>query len=298
VPVLGWAQCERLAARVGDALREAVGPAVSELPFIALPRGGLFVLGLLSYVLDLRREQIRSLADPVSGRVVLVDDCALSGARLARALDELGSGPVLVAHLYSHPGLREAVESTDSRVERCLAAADLASRPGVPSAEELDPVWRPRLPGRRYWLGAVEPVAFPWSEPEVVWWNERDGRLEEGWHRVSPRSCLRFRAELGLPGPVDAPGPLDLAPGWLWKLEGERWLVRPDEPTGRILGFEGVALDMWRALLAFGDVERAAGHLLTLYDVEADELRADLDELVEDLVGRGLLVGTPARAVR
>ena len=288
---IGYSEAEGLTIRLAAALRDAAGPDLPGHTFVPIPRGGLFVLGMLSYALDLEAPQVRSLAGTGHEPVVLVDDCALSGARLARALDELGAASVVVGHLLSHPELRRAVERDEPRVERCVAAADLEERGDAPPREAFGETWRPRLPGRRYWLGAVEPIAFPWSEPEAVWWNARDGRLEDGWRRASPRSCLRSRCDLELPQPERPPGPLDLAEGLLWKLDSGRLLVRPTGGSGRILGFGDVALDMWRALLAFGDLDRAADHLASLYDADPDELEADLRTFAGELVDRGLLAG-------
>jgi hypothetical protein len=219
-----------------------------------------------------------------------VDDCALSGARLAEALDRIGrqGEPVVVALLLAHPELSRALEADEPRVACCLTGGDLVDRAGeVP--DDFEAIWRDRLPGRRYWLGPVEPVAFPWSEPEAVWWNARDGRLEREWRRVSPRSCLRFRAELDLPEPEGPPGALDLADGVIWKLDGERVLLRSADRSGRLIGLEGVALDMWKSLIAFGDPERAGRYLVSVYDVARSELDRDLGELLDDLVDRGFL---------
>jgi hypothetical protein len=184
------------------------------------------------------------------------------------------------------------VTAAEARVERCVAAGDLAARRDLPEAAlaGFAERWRQRLPGRRYWLGALEPVAFPWSEPEVVFWNAREGRLEDGWHRVPPRACLRFRAELRLPAVEGPAGPLALAPGALWKLDGDRLLVRTPGDDGRLFGFRDVALDMWRALLASGDLDRSLRYLAGLYDTDETELGRDLRGFVAELLDRGLLV--------
>lgn len=300
VRTIAYPEAESLALRLGRRLRARLGSDCERLPFRALPRGGLFVLGMIGYVLDLAPSQLRGQGPASDPRMVLIDDCALSGARLAQELDRLDAGRdaaagplrVVVAHLLSPPELRQAVEELEPRVEACVTAADLASHPEPESdgEEAFDVRWRPRLPGRRYWLGSVERVAFPWSEPETVWWNARDERLETGWHRASPRHCLRFRAELDLPEPDGTPGPLDLAEGALWKLDGDRLLLRRSEPSGRLVGLEGVALDMWRALIAFGDAERAREHLLGLYAVDGTELAEDLEAFLDDLCDRGFLV--------
>lgn len=291
---LGYQDVERLSGRLAAALRDALGSDLSGFTFLAIPRGGLFVLGMLSYLLDLPRARVGP-GSTGSSAVVLVDDCALSGARLARVIDESQAERLVVAHLLSPLPLRAAVER-EGRVERCLAGGDFVVPEVAPERlERHDALWRERLSGRRYWLGPVEPVAFPWSEPEWVWWNGREGRLEDGWHRVSPWRCLRFRAELGLPGSPaeESRGPLDLAPDAWWKLDGERLFVAGAD--GRLAGFSDVALDVWRGVLAFGDRERTRRHLGALYQADPEELRRDVDELVAELLARGLLVDASGR---
>ncbi len=290
VHAVTYRKAERLSAALGEAVRRTLGSDLPRSRFVPIPRGGLFVLGMLSYQLGLRPEQIRSSYEPASGPLVLVDDCAVSGTRVGRALESLAAERIVVAHLLSPADLRRAVEAAEPRVERCLAGADLQPRKASErSSEDSEQLWRERLPGRRYWIGSTEPVAFPWGAPEEVWWNARDERLETGWHRASPRDCLRFRAELDLPEPDGAPGPLDLAEEALWKLDGGRVLLRRAEPSGRLVGLEGVALDMWRALIAFGDAERAREHLLSLYAVDETELAEDLAAFLDDLCDRGFL---------
>lgn len=295
VQVFDWPATERLAEGLASRLRRELGPELSTFSFLAIPRGGVLVLGMLAYLLELEKDRIAAPGDPPPERVVLVDDCALSGARLARALERITAPRVVVAHLLSHPELRRSVTAAEPRVERCVAAGDLAARRDLPEAAlaGFAERWRERLPGRRYWLGALEPVAFPWSEPEAVVWNARAGRLEDGWRRVPPRACLRFRAELRLPEAGGPAGPLALAPGVLWKLDGERLLLRTPGDDGRLFGFRDVALDIWRALLATGDLERSLRHLASRYEADETELDRDLRGFVAELLDRGLLVDAP-----
>lgn len=295
---LGWPEVEGLASRLAERLRSDLEADVRSSVFVAIPRGGLFVLGMLSYLLDLKPSQLATSTTDLPGPVVVVDDCAISGARLAATLDRLGrrgvGDRVVVGHLLSHPALRGAVEAGEPPVSRCLAADDLVEWRGASAAERaaLAERWRRRLPGRRYWLGPVEPVAFPWSAPDSIWWNERERIVEEGWHRISPWRALRFRAELRLPAPPGGDserGPLDLAPGTLWKLDGDRLLIV--SPEGRLWGFTGVGLDLWRGLLAFGDEELTVRYLSSLYEAGAERLARDVRELVDTVADRGLLAG-------
>ena len=198
--------CDRLARR----LQAHLGPELRDSRFVAIPRGGYIVLGMLSYILSLGRTQIESWGSADTDLVVLVDDCSLSGARFAAALERLDAQRVVFAHLFSHPKLRQAILDSEPRVEACLAAEDLTERADFApaDAETFTTQWRERLPGRRYWLGVVEPIAFAWSEPDRVLWNERTQRLEDNWHRVSPRSCLDARVALGIPLLETPSGPL------------------------------------------------------------------------------------------
>lgn len=66
--------------------------------------------------------------------------------------------------------------------------------------------------------------------------------------------------------------------------------------TGRYFGLDPVATRMWLALSAERTLLGAARRLLEEYDVEADELRRDLEELVANLAARRLLRRDPGPA--
>ena len=255
-----------------------------------LPRGGLIVLGMLSYLLDLEPERLSGEADP--GRpVLLVDDCALSGARLHAALARSGSQSVVFAHLYSHPGLRSAISEAEPRVERCLAAADLTDHAREIYGDDYDR-WlasaRDQLGGGRYWLGLPDLVCFAWSEPDRPIWNPVSEVLEEGWRMLPPHRCLKARAGLG-PSPI--PG---AAPSWRVAdgvvsatLDGRIWLYSLD--TDRVYAVAGVAADMWRVLAAWGSVAAGVAFLAGRYEASPETLRRDLAAFAGRLAEHRLL---------
>ena len=91
---VSYEDAERVARALATKLLEHLGPeTLTRCQFVALPRGGLFVLGMLAYLLDLRADQVsgsleHSSAVPSDGTpLVIVDDCALSGLRFAETLD-------------------------------------------------------------------------------------------------------------------------------------------------------------------------------------------------------------------
>lgn len=275
-------------------LRQELGADLDRAAFVALPRGGFFVLGFLSYLLNLQHSQIAWIDPPEEEIVVIVDDCALSGARFSWVLSRLTARHLVYAHLASPPELRRQILRREPRVRACLAAVDLEER-GRGSEDEkirFQREWRQRLGEDRYWLGAVEPLAFAWAEPDRQLWNEQKGEVEGGWNSLPPRACLRSRGELGLL-PPDPPGPLSLAEGVFWKLSEKGVLLwRSDED--RCFGLEGTAVEFWRALMAFGDEERALAHLQRLFQVEPLRLAKDFEDFVQELRQRGLLSSSPA----
>lgn len=106
------AASKQLAAQLVDAFgQEALG----RFQFQPIPRGGLIVLGMLAYVLNLSRHQL-SWGAETDSPLVVVDDCSYSGARLQQCLESIPIGrPVVFAHLFSHPALRSAILQQDRK---------------------------------------------------------------------------------------------------------------------------------------------------------------------------------------
>ncbi len=288
--LVDYQAAEYYCARLAQQLKVHLGAELRKSRFVAIPRGGYIVLGMLSCILSLKRAQIEGWGEADADLVVVVDDCSLSGARFATALERLHAPRVIFAHLFSHPKLRQAILDSDPRVEACLAAEDLTERADFAPAD-AETYWaqqRERLPGRRYWLGAVEPIAFAWSEPDQVLWNERTQQLEDNWHRVSPRLCLDARVTLGIPLLEPLSGPLDVPPHVHWKIDKDEVILWHSQ-ADQVYGLKGVAGAMWRALVAYGDLEAAVEYLLSQYDVDEARLRDDLSTFANELLAKGLL---------
>jgi hypothetical protein len=286
-----YRQAERLCEALASKLLESYPRGgLRAFAVRGIPRGGLIVLGMLSYMLDLRAEQLSD--EPTGDRpLLLVDDCALSGARFCSALSASASSQVVFAHLYSHPDLRAAIAAREPRVERCVAAADLADHARELYGDDY-PRWlasgRDHLGAGRYWLGLPDLVGFAWSEPDRPIWNPVSGALERGWRLLPPHSCLKARAELGPPPiPVRA-ATWRVADGVVGAVqEGRIWLYSLD--TDRVYSLEGIGADMWRALASWGSVEAGAAHLAGRYEASRETLRRDLESFAETLAGQRLL---------
>jgi hypothetical protein len=283
--------CEVLAAKLLELFPRS---ELGRFTFAPIPRGGLIVLGMLSYALGLDRERFR--LDPgSSGPLVVVDDCALTGARLAGFLETAASREVVAVHLYSHPDLRRAVREREARVVACLAARDLADlAPARPEEHRLwTERWRERLGSGRswpgYWLGQPEPVGFAWNEPDRPFWNGVSGRVEDGWRFLPPHLCLKTRAALGGEPPGVPRGRVWRAPSHLvhGTFDGLLWLC--DTRADQVFSLAGTGADLWRWLACWSDEAVAARRLAESYGIDPETARRETLAFAAELERAGLL---------
>ena len=294
---VSYSQAEEDCERLATLLIERFGRhELSRFRFAAIPRGGLVVLGMLSYMLGLEHAQM-SPPHPPDAPLVVVDDCALSGFRFDRFLARSESRQVVFAHLYSHPELREAVEARQPRVIACLGARDLHDHAPESLGAEY-PVWREQWLARLgvdsgYWLGKPEHLCFPWNEPDVTVWNPATERIERGWRIVPPDLCLKNRPVTGtelIPVQVQPEGMGPLRPSERVIFgEFEASIVVGNMETKESFTLTGVAADMWKAVVEHGDLDEAAASLSEEYETDQSTLRADLRSFVKDLMGMDLL---------
>lgn len=282
------ADCEALAQRLISALGRA---ELRRCAFAPIPRGGLIVLGMLSYLLDLRPEQILADVATAAGPVCLVDDCLLTGLRLKQALARTVSRQVIVAHLYSHPSLRQAVLEIEPQVRACVAARDLAllaPDDGGPAGESAASPGGTALGLQAYWSGAVAPVAFAWTEPVLNMRDPFSGAVETTWHCVAPHRSLRHRATLDVPLQPAAvrtwQAPDDVV--WSWH-DGVLWLLQTR--TEGAYRLEGDRAAIWRELAVHGDEQIVRERLRGGATAEGDGPDAAVDAFVAYLHAEGLL---------
>ncbi len=309
-----YGAAEKSVERLAERLIERFGPEeLSRYRYRAMPRGGLFVLGMLSYLLGLRREQVDSgaeLADAEGATVVVVDDCALSGLRFQQYLADSGADRVVFCPLFAPAELCRAIEGAEARVAACINGEDL--RDLAPeqfgSAYQRWRAERRQLTGDQgYWIGRPEYVAFAWSEPQTNYWNAAEDRFEAGWSLLPRHLCLKHRslarsvpgAAEGAPATVagavicTASGPLRPPARVLWtEWNGEVAVAcmptDPAQPTD-CLRLGGSAASMWRAVIGCGRIDAAADALLQDYDVEPERLKRDLASFVANLQDGGIL---------
>ena len=294
---IGYREVETAVRRLAAELIRRFGlPRVRSFRYAAIPRGGSTVLGLLAAHLDVPADRLLATLEDDGEPLVVVDDCALSGARFAAFLDRCPARQVIFAHLFSHPALREALLAAEPRVVDCIAGQDLRDegpeRLAGDWAEARDR-WRHRLGPGRYWLGDCERIAFPWNEPDRVVWNPETQEVELGWKLVPPEHCLKRGAERAagtrprIQVQPRGAGPWRPASTVLfaWR-HGETIVHRLD--TGELFRLPGTAHAMWWALLRGGDLPSALRLLLARYHVADEILAADLARFFETLQKQGL----------
>ena len=219
----------RLVGRLGvDAVRGA--------DWGSIPSGGDRVLRLLAAELGVELGTHGSRDRTLAGPLILVDDCALSGARLGQHLRGKPGGPdqpIVVVHLLSHPGLRAAVKKAESRVLDCLAAGDLQGH-GEVARETTGAKWgEDDLP--RYWAGLTEHPVFPWNEPDRRLKDPVTGRMERAWRVVPPALCEKNAPAAAVPIPIEI---LDAGPEFAPPPAGERRAGRTYRMFERVIRSE------------------------------------------------------------
>ena len=293
---IGYQQAERCVERLAAELVRRFGhEEICQFRYAAIPRGGLIVLGMLAEVLRIPHSQLEGSADPHTPLVV-VDDCALSGARFSAFLASRPMDKVIFAHLFSHPTLRAAIEEREARVVTCVSSFDLVDHGPELGAEEYAVArrrWIDRLGSSRYWIGDPDRVCFPWTEPDHLLWNPVDAEVESGWKLLPPERCLNGRQVIPTPRPrieVQPAGKGTLRPSQqalFGRLGKETLMIRLD--TGERFRLNGSGQDMWWALVKQDSTESAVKALLRKYHVAESILRSDLAAFTATALERGLL---------
>ena len=286
------AACEQLA---GQLVARFDNEVLQRAWFVAVPRGGHLVLGMLAYLLRLKPSQLTLPSSP-DALLIVVDDCALTGVRFGHFLEGCGANRVVFAHLYSHPDLREAIEARESQVIACLSGRDLKDYAPKHLQEEY-PAWQARWLTRMgesgYWVGQPDHICFPWNEPDITQWNPVTEREERSWYFVPPELCLKNRPGRGVkPAEVqiqaEGKGPLRPSAQVLFTDLGGQ-IVLGHLETEESFVLDDVAADMWRAVVTHGNENEAVTSLVSDYDVDRATLRADLHAFVAELAASGLL---------
>ena len=283
--------CETLAQRILQAFHPE---QIETFHFVGIPRGGLIVLGILSYLLKLKAPQLEGNISP-GKTVVIVDDCAISGGRFTESLAEYSEQSIIFAPLFSHPDLRHAI-AQESNVLTCISGADLHDH-GAATLGDNYPKWQSenlkRLDSKRFWLGQPDYICFPWNEPDHLLWNPALNSLEKAWRIVPGEICLKNRASTDQTAiktqtqPM-AQGSFSPHPDIIW-MQIEETVTLGHLKTGETFALDGVAADIWRSLISQPSQEKAISALAQLYDIEEATIQPDVEAFSQQLIRQNLL---------
>lgn len=287
--------CDTLAQGLTDCLGDDV---LGSAHFVGIPRGGLVVLGMLSYALDLDHAQLEqpSLMD---GPLVVFDDCALTGSRFRRFLQQWPDRKIIFAPLYAHPELCAAIEDAEPRVTACVHARNLHDYAPDDLGDDYpawQAQWHDRHPDERYWIGRTEHLCFPWGEVDTATWDAEQEEVVQGLSVVPPEHRLKRHsndeahkvAADSVQVQPEPAGPIRPVSSVFFGTVDDRTIVaNPDVEV--CVEFDGTAAAMWHALIEQGTVEDTLEALLDMYSVDRATLRADLLGFMEQLAANDLL---------
>ena len=269
----------------------------------AVPRGGLIVLGWLAYLLGIPSSQIETSTrgeEPfqdgaaATERVVLVDDIAISGLRLARALETSARERVVVATLHSHPELRNAMLQRHDHLDAFVSAHDLTDHApaalGTAYLEWLER-WRARSVDGAVWVGQPDHVTYPWNEPDTNVWNDVTQRSEPAWRLVPPERCVKNRraSNVGVQALLRPVGSLRPHPDVIYgDIDGT--VILGQLSTTDTYELDAVGADIWRALATSADRGSIVARLMSRYGSDERTAIRDVDAFVDELIRSGLVV--------
>ena len=283
---VSYDQAERDCRLLASKLREKFDEKeLKKFSYTAIPRGGMIVLGMLSYLLGLEPWQMGT-PETADIPLVVVDDCALSGHRLSAAMRTWKNRHIIFAPLYSPPELRTAIERRESRVIGCISARDLVdySQDNGEVKQTFDKTWQERLGDDRYWMGLPEYICFPWNEPDRLFWNPVLEKVESGWKILPPELCMKN----GVPRiPIfiqpQAEGRLRAPDHIIYAIDGNAVIIG-DLERKKTYSLEGTAADIWEAVIEFGNEDLAVRAFMDRYEIADAPLREEVTCFIENLV--------------
>ena len=278
-------------------LNERVDPdQLKKYYYTCIPRGGLIVLGVLSYLLGLEPWQLEPPPVP-DAPVVVVDDCAVTGRRFAQFLQKNQSDTIIFAPLYSSAELRSAIETREPRVRACISAHDLESclYSNENDQRAFQEIFGSDLFTSDYWKGLTEYICFAWNEPNFVFFNPVTKKVEGNWTIFPHEMCLKN-------GPVRIPVSVQPDIGTEFCVAGDVVTIHGDDSVtidnlvthDRYL-LKGIAAEMWNALMECGTQEALFTKFLNEYDIDHITLERDISDFTRNLISKGILKDERAR---
>ncbi len=277
---------------LGARFREHLGDdKIQRCSFNALPRGGLIVLGILSYIMGISPGQLQYPGSP-DVPLVVVDDCAISGERFSAFMESCGQKEVIFAPLYSHPELRAG--RLGLPVTACISARDLGDYSDEVNGgtESYRKTWSGRFDNERLWIGLPEYLCFSWNEPDRPFWNPVTEKTECGWTLLPPRRCLKNMPPR-IPVYVQpvSRGPLAPSKEVIFAVIGEEVVIGHTVSRESYV-LDGVSAAIWNAVVKFGNRGQVITALADEYDADKQVLQAEVTDFIDLLLQKRILEET------
>jgi Coenzyme PQQ synthesis protein D (PqqD) len=306
-----YIEAEHLTETLASRLKDRYGrQELLSFDYRAIPRGGLIVMGMLSYALGLPAESVFPSVLNTGKPLVFIDDCVLSGMRFQQQLKKFDERKVAIAALFAPADLCNSTEKGKFPFD-CISAValeDLGPKLYGKSYDTWQTQWAELQGNSVLWRGQPEYLCFPWNEPESSFLNTITGEIESGFHFAPKGRCLHHRQGSLLNSaddppiiqPVqihdDGPGPINAASDVVAaRIDANRIAVADfsgsgSDKTTRCFLLEDSAADMWEQLIKHGTVDKASQILSLLYDTDQSALSCDISHFTDSLINTGLLI--------
>ena len=284
IQYLDSTQCLDLTKSLAKIIKQTVPENIlKNSQVVAIPRGGLFIQAMLSYFLPLEHHQLQYTENDVdTSPLIIVDDCAISGLRLAQQLKKFPNREIYFFTIASPRELRDSVNSKESRI------LDFKSVLDVKSYSTLDL----NHASQCYWRGQCDTIIFPWSETQRSY--RFNGQLSNVplWKVAPNKLCLSAREKkqrIRTTEIKENPSSVMSTP--------DDVLYHTDQGLTRILNvstmkhysLDSIGSTIWQSLLKNADLDNVLAELSSIYGVSKTKLNSDVQLLTQKLFNDGLI---------
>ena len=276
IQYLDIAKCESLAHSLAQKINLSLDPeTLQKSRVVSIPRGGLFVSAMLSYILPIKHHQLQPFSD-CDSPIILIDDCSISGFRLAQQLCGLKNKQIYFYTLVSPAQLRQAALAVQPRLRVFESAMDL-------NVYNNDSSGRMDARSNRYWQGQCDAICFPWGETQRFYPSDSENKQTTLWP-VSPlqKNLKSSLLEQKIPFyAVTEAQDRAISTGQHILYYSKDNLTRIyNAESKQHYSLDGVGSAIWQSLLSHSTVDQTLEHLCSLFSVEKKRLEKDVKDLI------------------
>lgn len=284
IQYLDSTQCLDLTKSLAKIIKQTVPENIlKNSQVVAIPRGGLFIQAMLSYFLPLKHHQLQYTENDVdTSPLIIVDDCAISGLRLAQQLEKFPNRDIYFFTIASPEKLRDSVKLKEARV------LDFKSVVNIKSYSTL----KAQNTQQRYWLGQCDAVIFPWSETQRSHFS--NGKLSNRplWKIAPDKLCMSTKAKkqaIKATEVKENQSAVLSTPDNILHFTDQGITKILDASTMKHYSLDAIGSDIWQSLLSNSNLDHALAELSATYKVSKTRLNNDMQLLTQKLIDAGLI---------